>query len=47
MLVQQPPVFKLARWHSFYGAFRVYVYYEAPVREGLSDICHEANAGIL
>ncbi|KAE8138538.1 hypothetical protein BDV38DRAFT_244067 [Aspergillus pseudotamarii] len=32
MLVQQPPVLKLARWHSFYGAFGVYLYYEVPVR---------------
>ncbi|KAE8422264.1 hypothetical protein BDV36DRAFT_245462, partial [Aspergillus pseudocaelatus] len=32
MLLQQPPVFKLARWHSFYSAFGVYLYYEVPVR---------------
>ncbi|OGM47397.1 hypothetical protein ABOM_002583 [Aspergillus bombycis] len=40
MLVQQPPVFKLARWHSFLGAFGVYLYYEVPgdprkTRDGL------------
>jgi hypothetical protein len=31
MLVQQPPVFKIARWHCSVGQFGVYLYREIPV----------------